>query len=125
MHWLIICLNFFAVPGTSVFPSGQKVICSYTTSFAIVRFLKHAEFRNLALSFVNFINQVDKNRSLFNFFWFFFNFKTTTKFHPNLSKSIHSFKNVDSFTQAFTKIFQIVELFLWEFPTATAISHQV
>ncbi|WP_226990608.1 hypothetical protein [Methanosarcina acetivorans] len=64
-------------------------------------------------------------KSLFNFFWFFFNFKTTTKFHPNLSKSIHSFKNVDSFTQAFTKIFQIVELFLWEFPTATAISHQV
>ncbi|AAM05764.1 predicted protein [Methanosarcina acetivorans C2A] len=65
------------------------------------------------------------SKSLFNFFWFFFNFKTTTKFHPNLSKSIHSFKNVDSFTQAFTKIFQIVELFLWEFPTATAISHQV
>ncbi|AAM07484.1 hypothetical protein [Methanosarcina acetivorans] len=63
--------------------------------------------------------------SLFNFFWFFFNLKTTTKFYPNLSKSIHSLKNVDSFTQASTKIFQIVELFLWEFPTATAISHQV
>ncbi|AKB36466.1 hypothetical protein MSSAC_1876 [Methanosarcina siciliae C2J] len=77
------------------------------------------------LRLINGFNFAPIIASLFNLFWFFFNFKKTTKFHLNLSKSIHSFINVDSFTQSLAKIFQIVELFLWEFPTATAISHQV